>query len=81
MASRRDYDIAFVGLKPGVHQFHYEITDSFFEEFGPQDFSNCKATLTLHLEKGTGFMLLRFEVGGTLAVSYTHLTLPTIYSV
>jgi len=68
MASRRDYDIAFVGLKPGVHQFHYEITDSFFEEFGPQDFSNCKATLTLHLEKGTGFMLLRFEVGGTLEV-------------
>lgn len=68
MAGRRDYDIAFVGLKPGVHTFQYEITDSFFEEFGPQDFSNCHANITLNLEKSSSFMRLRFEVGGTVDV-------------
>nr|WP_294903457.1 YceD family protein [uncultured Lacibacter sp.] len=68
MSSRREYEIAFVGLKPGIHQFLYEIDDRFFEEFGKQDFKNCKAAVKLELEKNTGFMMLKFEVGGTLGV-------------
>ncbi|RZK46285.1 MAG: DUF177 domain-containing protein, partial [Pedobacter sp.] len=27
MSNRRNYDIAFVGLKPGIHEFEYEIND------------------------------------------------------
>ncbi|HEX8315481.1 MAG TPA: DUF177 domain-containing protein [Flavisolibacter sp.] len=68
MSSRREYEIAFVGLKPGVHEFNYEITDRFFEEYGEQDFRDCKATVKLLLEKTTNFMMLRFQVGGTLRV-------------
>ena len=68
MSSRREYEIAFVGLKPGVHEFNYEITDRFFEEYGEQDFRDCKATVKLLLEKTTNFMMLRFQVGGTLQV-------------
>ena len=30
MANRRQYEIAFVGLKPGVHEFNYDIKDKFF---------------------------------------------------
>jgi uncharacterized metal-binding protein YceD (DUF177 family) len=68
MSSRREYEIAFVGLKPGVHEFNYEIEDRFFEEYGEQDFRDCKATVKLLLEKTTNFMMLRFQVGGTLRV-------------
>lgn len=68
MAYRRAYDIAFVGLKPGVHEFNYEITDRFFEAFQQQDFTNCKAHIKLSLDKKSSFMMLKFEVGGKLDV-------------
>jgi len=68
MSSRREFEIAFVGLKPGVHEFNYEINDSFFEDYGEQDFLNCKASIKLLLEKTTNFMMLRFQVGGTVQV-------------
>jgi len=68
MSSRREYEIAFVGLKPGIHEDNYEITDKFFESYDKQDFSNCKAQIKLTLEKATSFMMLKFEVGGTVDV-------------
>lgn len=68
MAYRREYDIAFVGLKPGVHEFNYEITDRFFETFQQQDFTNCKANIKLSLDKKSSFMMLKFEIGGALDV-------------
>ena len=65
MSNRREYEIAFVGLKPGDHYFSYEITDKFFEPFEQQqDFKNCKAVVKLKLDKQTGFMLLKFDVDG-----------------
>ncbi len=66
MKSRREYDIAFVGLKPGLHEFVYEINDRFFEEFGQQDFSNTIASVKLVLEKHSNFLMLKFEVDGKL---------------
>lgn len=68
MAGRREFDIAFVGLKPGEHVFTYEIGDKFFSFYGPQDFSNVKAVVRLHLDKKTGFMLLKFDIDGTVDV-------------
>ena len=41
MNSRREFEIAFVGLKPGIHEFEYQITDRFFEAYQQQDFTNC----------------------------------------
>ena len=43
MSNRREYEITFVGLKPGIHVFEYTIDDKFFEEFQEQDFSDCNA--------------------------------------
>jgi uncharacterized metal-binding protein YceD (DUF177 family) len=69
MSLRREYEIAFVGLKPGVHEFNYEVNDRFFEDFQEQDFKNCKAQVKLLLEKNSSsFMILRFEMGGTVEV-------------
>jgi uncharacterized metal-binding protein YceD (DUF177 family) len=64
MSNRRDYEIAFVGLKPGIHVFEYRVDDKFFTEYGEQDFEHVEADVKLTLEKNTGFMMLKFDVGG-----------------
>jgi uncharacterized metal-binding protein YceD (DUF177 family) len=69
MSNRREFEIAFVGLKPGVHEFSYEVNDRFFEEYNEQDFRNADARVKLKLEKNTGFMILRFEIGGKTEVT------------
>ena len=69
MSRRREFEIAFVGLKPGVHEYNYEINDRFFEAFQQQDFRNCKANVKLQLDKKSSFMQLKFEIGGSLEVT------------
>jgi uncharacterized metal-binding protein YceD (DUF177 family) len=69
MGNRREFDIAFVSLKPGPHHYQYEIRDKFFTDFKQADFTNCNATVKLTLEKNTSFMMLKFEVDGTVDVS------------
>jgi len=69
MNYRRTFDIAFVGLKPGIHEYEYNVADKFFTEYGEQDFKNCTAQIKLSLDKQNGFMLVRFEVGGKLELS------------
>jgi uncharacterized metal-binding protein YceD (DUF177 family) len=69
MGYRREYEIAFVGLKPGVHEYNYAIGDKFFEAFQQQDFRNCNAQVKLSLDKKNSFMQLKFEIGGSLEVT------------
>jgi uncharacterized metal-binding protein YceD (DUF177 family) len=69
MSNRREFEIAFVGLKPGVHEFTYKVDNRFFEEYNDQDFRDPQANVRLLLEKSNGFMLLRFEVGGKVDVT------------
>jgi hypothetical protein len=64
MASKRTFEIAFVGLKQGVHEFNYVVDDKFFVEKGEPDFTNCQANIKLQLDKKSSFMLLKFEIGG-----------------
>src|SRR5436190_24285239 len=66
MSRRREFEIAFVGLKPGIHEYNYVIDDKFFEVFQQQDFRHCKANVKLLLDKKSSFMLLKFEIGGAL---------------
>lgn len=68
MGNRHEFEIAFVGLKPGVHEFTYEVDDNFFKDFKRADFSNCEVKVKLLLEKRTSFLMLKFEVGGKLDV-------------
>ncbi len=69
MANRRAFEIAFVGLKPGVHQFNFDLDDKFFVEKAASDFTNARANVKLTLEKNTGFMFLKFEIGGKADVT------------
>jgi uncharacterized metal-binding protein YceD (DUF177 family) len=69
MSNRREFEIAFVGLKPGVHVYDYRIEDKFFVEYGEQDFTNCIADVKLSLDRNNNFMQLHFDVGGTVDVT------------
>lgn len=69
MTGRREFEIPFVGLKPGIHEYEYQITDKFFTAYQQQDFSNCHATIKVSLDKKTGFIILKFEIGGQLEVT------------
>jgi len=68
MGNRREFEIAFVGLKPGVHEFRYEVDNRFFANYNQSDFTNCHANIKLALEKNTSFMMLKFEIGGNVDV-------------
>ena len=69
MSARREYEIAFVGLKPGLHEFNYTVDDKFFADRGQLDFNNVHAQVKLVLDKKSTFMLLKFGVGGKTDVS------------
>ena len=69
MAKIKPIEIAFVGLKPGLHEFTYDIKDSFFDVEIPRDFANCSANVKLLLDKKTNFFLLKFEIWGKADVS------------
>ena len=69
MASKRAFEIAFVGLKPGVHEFSYEVDDRFFAERDNSEFTSCQASIKLTLDKKSSFMLLKFEIGGKADVT------------
>ena len=69
MGKRKAIEIAFVGLKPGIHEFTFKVEDLFFAEVETRDFANCTATVKLQLDKKSSFMLLKFEVGGRADVA------------
>lgn len=66
MANRHEYEIAFVGLKPGKHEFVYEIDDKFFADQQPQDFTDAHVNVRMILDKKSSFLMLKFEIGGTV---------------
>lgn len=69
MNTQREFEIAFVGLKPGFHEYQYEVKDKFFEAYKEQEFTNSQTQVKLTLEKNTGFMMLKFEIGGSVEVN------------
>ena len=69
MNFRREFEIAFVGLKPGIHNYEYRVDDKFFSNYGSQDFTHCNAAIKLELDKKSGFMFLKFDIDGVADVN------------
>jgi uncharacterized metal-binding protein YceD (DUF177 family) len=64
MKHNREFEIAFVGLKPGEHDFNYVITDSFFEKFEKPEFHHAAIEVKLKMDKKQGCFLLKFYING-----------------
>lgn len=63
----KNYDIEFVGLKPGKHKFRFEIDKSFFQMFDTeQEFTNPKIVADVLLEKHSTFMEFFISTKGTV---------------
>lgn len=63
----RNYDIAFSGLKPGKHDFKFEISQAFFDLFETeQEFFNPKIDVNVLLDKHTTFLEFFINVSGTV---------------
>jgi uncharacterized metal-binding protein YceD (DUF177 family) len=69
MGTKHAYEIAFVGLKQGTHEFEYVLEDTFFKERGLESENNIEAQVKLSLEKNVGFMLLKFITDGKATVN------------
>lgn len=70
MGKLREFDIAFVGLKPGIHEFQYNVDNKFFESFDNTNSlpGHCNASVKVTLDKSNALMLLRFDIDGSVEV-------------
>ena len=53
MRPQNDFNIEFAGLKLGLHNFDFQINDTFFKDFNYSDFSKAKIEISVGLEKKT----------------------------
>ena len=70
MKHNREFEIAWQGLKSGLHTFQYEIDDAFIREHGEADpdYKDLSAKVVLNFDKKTNFFLLHFDVDGKATV-------------
>ncbi len=67
MSVDRTFEIAYVGLKPGIHHFSYDITDSFFKKFAEQDFTDAQLKVNLWFDKkSVHTFIIKMDVDGTI---------------
>ncbi|MCF1420821.1 YceD family protein [Mangrovimonas futianensis] len=69
MKSLKEFNIQFVGLKLGKHQFEYEITNKFFEHFEFQEYNSAEVKVQIELNKKTTLMELHFVIQGFVNVN------------
>ncbi len=73
MIQLKEYTIPFVGLKQGLHQFEYQIDNTFFEHFEYDEFNAAAVKVDLKFNKKTTMLELQFTATGTVNV-YCDLT-------
>lgn len=70
MKHNREYEIAWQGLKPGVHKFQYEVDDKFISERNDDpDFKDLDAQVSLSFDKQSNFFLLHFDIDGSVTAA------------
>jgi len=62
----KDYRIPFTGLKDGVHEYDFDLSEQFFAEFGNEEIEKASATVSLSLNKLPSHMELTFTIEGEL---------------
>lgn len=69
MKDLKDFDISFIGLKDGVHQFEYNISKEFFDFFNYEEFYNSNVNVSLSFLKKPTLFELEFTFSGSLEVA------------
>lgn len=74
--SNKDYKIPFVGLKIGVHEYEFKVTDSFFEMFEYSLIQKGEVDVSFRLEKKETMMIGDFLISGKVEMECDRCTDP-----
>ncbi|NLP57705.1 DUF177 domain-containing protein [Lutibacter sp. B1] len=69
MKDLKEFDISFIGLKEGMHQFEYKIEKLFFDFFEYDEFYNSNVKVDLSFLKKTTMFELNFDFNGWVEVA------------
>ena len=69
MEKLKNYQIPFSGLKLGIHQFDFEIKDTFFKLFDYSELNSGNLNVKILLHKKNTLLELVFEIKGTVTLS------------
>lgn len=61
----KEYVIPIYGLKPGIHNYEFELNQSFFESFDSELLDKPNIRVELLLEKTSNMVILNFAATGT----------------
>jgi uncharacterized protein len=64
----QEFQIPYVGLKIGMHQFEYQIDSQFFKHFEESLIADCKVNVKVDFEKKETLFILNFFIDGTVNV-------------
>ncbi|MFV0530696.1 MAG: YceD family protein [Flavobacteriales bacterium] len=69
MDKLKNYDVSFVGLKNGVHQFDFKISKEFFDLFEfDEEFENPQLRISLFFEKKDTILDFNFKMKGDVSL-------------
>ena len=69
MKDLKEFDISFIGLKEGNHQFEYIIENKFFDFFKYDEFNNSNVKVDLSFLKKATMFELNFQFSGWVEVA------------
>jgi uncharacterized metal-binding protein YceD (DUF177 family) len=69
MKDLKEFDISFIGLKDGIHQFEYKIEKKFFNFFKYEEFYNSNVDVAVTFFKKTTMFELHFTFQGWVEVT------------
>lgn len=62
----KEFNIAFIGLKPGLHTFQYRLNESFFQKFEYSLLHDADINVQLYFVKSERLFDLKFQLTGTI---------------
>ncbi|WP_457617327.1 YceD family protein [Lutibacter sp.] len=69
MKDLKEFDISFIGLKEGMHQFEYKIEKEFFDFFNYDEFYNSEVNVGVQFLKKATMFELSFQFNGWVEIN------------
>ena len=70
MKHNREFEIAWQGLKPGIHEYSFSVGDDFMKEHhAPEEYREWQADVKLRFDKQNNFFQMHFDVAGSVVVA------------
>ena len=81
MSKTKAFSVKFIGLKDGIHNFQYPLSQSFFESFKYFDFNSVGINVDLELVKKPTMLELNLKGSGNVNINCTLTNEPFDYQI